>query len=290
MADLDDEKWRNIVHPKLGPLKILHVRLSIDPGPVKSGMVVMLLTERQNDKKLFFGATIMEIHNYKVLYGNRMGMSCDAMKKNILKHYKKRVLPHVSLLYPLEKIKVVIESQFDAGHNYQNNYANPSNVIAAALYGYFKGRGIAVTDVRADRKFGMNEGLGDWMPSRDTRKIVATEINTVLLENWEWGFFNELHKLFILPADAPNKAYEDVHDVHDAALQAIDSILTDNPELLERMDFTDVIEKIKVVVAARRKKSDKAEAAKSRKRKARESTTKAKTDKGPAAKRQKTKE
>jgi hypothetical protein len=289
MADLDDEKWRNIVHPKLGPLKILHVRLSIDPGYVKSGIVVMVLSERQKDKKLFFGATLMEMHDYKVLYGNHMGMSCDTLKKNILEHYDKRVLPQLSRLYPLNKIQVNIESQFDAGHNYQNNYANPSNVVAAALYGYFLGKGIAVNDVRADRKFGMNEGLGDWVPSRNIRKIVATEINTILLKNWEWGFFNDLHKLFVLPEDAPDKDYEDVHDVHDAALQAIDSILTDNPEILNRMDFTDIKEKIKVVVAARRKKSSEAEAAKSRKRKARESTTKAKT-KGPASKRQKIKE
>ncbi len=124
--------------------------------------------------------------------------------------------------------------------------------------------------VKADRKFGINEGLGEWKPSRDTRKMVAVDVNRVLIE--EWGVFHETHKLFLPPVDAPDEEYKEVHDGHDAALQGADSILTDNPEINALVHFKDIIEKIKVAVAVRRQKVDAAEAAKVRKRKARDST------------------
>lgn len=281
----EEDKWRYISPPKMGPSKILHARLSIDPGYVQSGFTMTALCHRISDKKLFFCSTVFENHDYKSLYGNRQGLSCDVLMSNIIDHYDKKLLPQLSRLYPIKQIKVVIESQFDVSGNYQNNYANPSNVVAAALYGFFIGKGMKVEVVKPDRKFGMNEGLGEWKPSRDTRKIVAVDTNRVLFE--EWGVFDEKHKLLLPHVDAVDEAYKEVHDAHDAALQGADSILTDNPNISAALHFRDVIEKIKVAVEARRQKVSLSEAAKIRKRKARDSTQPKNT---PKTKRRKVKE
>jgi len=178
----------------------------------------------------------------------------------------------------------VIESQFDVSNEYQNNYANPSNVVAAALYGFFVGKGLQVEVVKADRKFGVNEGLGDWKPSRDTRKIIAVDIGRVLDE--EWGAYDATHRLFLPAIDAPDEDYKEIHDVFDSDLQGADSILTDDPTIDAALHFGALIEKIKAAVASRREKVAVAEAAKVRKRKARASTK----AKGPKAKKQKVKE
>lgn len=278
----EDEKWRYIHTKKMGSAKILHLRLSIDPGYVQSGVALVALCKSVSDGRLFFCYPLMERHDYKSLYGNNQYMSCDELMDNIVKHYDSHLLHKLGQKYPLTKIKVVIESQFDVGGQYQSNYANPSNVVAAALFGYFVGKGMEVEVVRADRKFGLNEGLGEWKPSRDVRKIVAVDIDRVLFE--EWGVYTPLHELFIPPVDAPDADYKELHDVHDAGLQGADSILTDNPDIDGATHFKDIIEKIKAAVAVRRQKVDVAEAAKVRKRAARGSTQK------PKRKRQKVQE
>ncbi len=111
-----EDEWRYIKHPKMGSSKILHARISIDPGYVQSGVTLTALCQRLADKKLFFCSTVFERHDYKSLYGNHKGLSCDLLMTNIINHYDKRMLPQLARLYPLKKIKVVIESQFDVSN------------------------------------------------------------------------------------------------------------------------------------------------------------------------------